>query len=215
MYRNGSCVDTETTNTNGHYTFGNVAKGNKAFGTGTRKYADDSGYNEYYVEFEYFGIKYKDTVYTGATGVTDTGATGNWNNKSHASEANVNANNRKDFNDSLETIAYNKAYKGTTGAEASKTLEYTKSGHTSTLKWTESTTIKAKSVNLYINATGAEAKICTEKADHVEYLKHINSQDSNEHILTWLDKEDSCYILHGAIDKEEIIEIMDSISYWD
>lgn len=169
LYKNGSYLTSRTTDANGHYTFGKVEKGNTLYNGGTRYYADGSGYNSYYVEFEYFGVKYRDTTYTGATGVTDTGTNNNWNSKSHASEANVSSNNRTNFNNSFETIAYNKAY-ASSSATSGKTLEYSKSGHTSTLKWTDSTTIKAKSLDLFVRVSGGD----TVYADHVEYLKHIN-----------------------------------------
>lgn len=169
LYKNGSYLDSRTTNENGHYTFGKVEKGNLLYNNGTRFYADGSGYNSYYVEFEYFGVKYRNTIYTGATGVTDSGTSNNWNSKSHASEANVSTNNRTNFNNSLETIAYNQAY-ASSDATGAKALEYEKSGHTSTLKWTDTTTIKAKSLDLFVQVTGGD----TMYADHVEYLKHIN-----------------------------------------
>lgn len=165
LYQNGTLYATRTTNSNGHYSFGKVPKGNKPYSGGTRKYADGSGYNSYYVVFEYNGVKYEDTVFTGATGVTDTGTTNNWNSKSHAQDV-----DRNGFNNSLETIAYNKAYAGKNGTEASKVLEYTKSGHTSTLNWTAATTIQAKSIDLFVNVSGGD----TIKAEHIEYLKHIN-----------------------------------------
>lgn len=168
---NGNDIRTTTTDSNGHYSFDNVVKGDTAFeGNGSRKYADNSGYNNYYVRFEYFGVNYESTIYTDGTGVTDSGMPTNWENQSHASEANVSPTNRQDFNNGFETIAYNVAYAGTTGSESSKNLVYNKNGHTSGLTWTPETTIAAKSLNLFIKVAGGD----TGCADDVEYLKHIN-----------------------------------------
>ena len=171
LYQNGSEYKTTTTNENGHYSFGKVPKGDKPYPDGLRKYADDSGYYSYYVMFEYNGVQYKATTFTGATvqdGLKDTGVENNWNNKSHAQEQ-----NRILFDKSLETIAYNKAYAGTTRSESKKDLEYDKSGHVSTLKWTEATTMRAKSIDLFVKL-GSTTGTDTIYADHIEYLRHIN-----------------------------------------
>jgi hypothetical protein len=58
------------------------------------------------------------------------GSCTNYQNNSDAQEE-----NRQEFNNSLETIAYNKAYAGTTSSSSSKELVYEKSGHESKLTW--------------------------------------------------------------------------------
>lgn len=46
----------------------------------------------------------------------------------------------------------------------------------------------------------------------LEY-RYIYKEDSKENVVTWKDKEDIYYYLQGTYNKEEIIKIMDSISY--
>lgn len=179
---NGDLEGETTTAEDGSYSFGRVQKGvtkiSKSIILETEQgqeeftgysYKVEDGYKSYVVEFEYNGIKYESTVYTDSTGVTDTGTIDNWNNKSHACEANISITNRQDFNNKFETIAYNIAY-DSENATNGKALVYDKEGHESILTKTNTTTIIAKSIDLFVKVSGGE----TECADDDEYLKHIN-----------------------------------------
>lgn len=46
----------------------------------------------------------------------------------------------------------------------------------------------------------------------LEY-RYIYKVDSSEHIITWIDKEELCYSLSSSLEKEEIMRIMNSITY--
>lgn len=49
-------------------------------------------------------------------------------------------------------------------------------------------------------------------ADGLEYC-FVNKEKTEGNILTWMDAEDAFYIINSTLDKEEILKIMDSISY--
>ena len=46
----------------------------------------------------------------------------------------------------------------------------------------------------------------------LEY-RYIYKEDSEEHIITWVDEDNIFYSLSGSLDKEELIKVMNNISY--
>ena len=127
-----------TTDSNGDYNFGRIAKATKK-DTDTKNYKSTDGYykeynpgNEtnseyikYYIEFEYDGIKYQSTEYSGRNNLTDGSANDTYKIDSNAAEFN---SVREEFNKALETIYYNKGMEepkpGVTDPETIN-LEYT------------------------------------------------------------------------------------------
>lgn len=158
----GSVIAETTTDGNGEYTFGRVQKGKTKIDglNGNFYYEQSGGFKSYIVEFEYDGIRYEDTKYSGTNRLGSDSSIVDSNYKVDSSAQELN---RQGFNDKLETIAYDKAYAGTTGNESSITLEYDKSGHESEIKQTADTIIKARSFQLFHTTDG-----------ETEYLKYIN-----------------------------------------
>lgn len=158
----GSVVAQTTTDGSGEYTFGTVQKGKvrKDGLNGNFYYEQSGGFKSYIVEFEYDGIRYEDTIYSGTNRLGSDSSIIDSNYKVDSSAQELGRDN---FNDKLETIAYNKAYAGTTGSESSITLSYLKNGHISEIQQTADTTIKARSFQLFHTTDG-----------ETEYLKYIN-----------------------------------------
>jgi hypothetical protein len=176
-----------TPNSSGNYTFEGVSKGYVAhhseFSGATRKYDvnslnyTNSGYYQYYVEFEYSGIKYEITPkYFDTSNIVDNND--NWCKKwyiqNHASESYANTNERNILSDSLETIAYNIAYAGKTGInENSTNLSYTFSNHSSTID-DSSVFVRARSVMMFVMDDTDVNNLGSPCVENTEYLKHIN-----------------------------------------
>lgn len=200
-------AETSELDSKGNYVFNNVPKGNirytsTTYTDATRKYADNSGYYNYYLEFEYSGIKYistphygtyEESSYFGTPKVSDDSDAwftefnedtakstelSNWYVQSHASEELYSATNRSDFNKAFETIAYNVSYNGTTGNESSKELKYqfNEETHEAIIEDTASTRIISRSVMLFApDNTGTSTMYGdTPYIENVGYLKHIN-----------------------------------------
>lgn len=141
--------DSVTTDVNGFYTFGRQWKAPKdIYGNYT-----STSYINYYVEFEYDGLKYKATEVYGGSDKSDADGTGNlrenWchiqyeqygkkildyaiGSASYKTDSNAYefSDKRKEFNSGYETISYNKAHDNNGN---SKKLTYNKQETTSTL----------------------------------------------------------------------------------
>ena len=174
-------VDTST----GKFTFGRVRKGPDRIitegsvneydniGTGNYFYYTSETLYNYYLVYYYDGERYISTIDAGMKNLNASDhykMNATYPNDSNASE---NANERTTFNNSLETISYNKAYAGTTNSASQKNLTYAKEGtglQKSIVKWEGTTsgslTMKATSFTFYFNS-GADG-------DDVAYLQHIN-----------------------------------------
>ena len=147
-------VATTTTNANGFYTFGRQAKADS-----------NNNYYQYYVEFEYDGVKYKATeVYGGdsdgqADGMQNLGGksgSSTWRQgysdlpdaTSGKTEYMTDSNAyefddiRNTFENEYQTIGFNKSYKGTS---PNMDLAYTKNGHVSILNENSNRVMTARS----------------------------------------------------------------------
>ena len=117
---------TVNTDSSGNYSFGIVDKATNKDTNGN--YTSNSQYKQYYIDFEYDGVKYQSTVYksNGKENLNPDGSIKpNYKIDSNAAEFN---SLRSDFNKALETVYYNKSIEGTdpnaTG-KASMNLTYT------------------------------------------------------------------------------------------
>ncbi len=202
-----SLTDEDFIDDRGNYEFTNVPKGNipyinAKYPDATRKYADNSGYYQYYMEYEYSGIKYRSTMHYGTYDASDYYGNpkvsddsdewyeyidedtakqtdlNNWYAQSHASEE-LNPNfNRRLFDGTFETIAYNVAYNGTTGNEESKPLNYKfdESIEDGALLDSDYTRVRARSITIFApdNTGSSEMYGDTPYIENIEYLKHYN-----------------------------------------
>ena len=158
-----------TTDANGHYSFSGFYKGTgfTAVAGKTGYYPTTATHKEYYVEFNYDGVRYISTAYSGRTNLkSDNSYNDNYLIDSNATEY---TKVRDRFNKSFETISYNKA----TGAGIVNDLSFTKNGHTSMLDWTESTTMAAYS---FVKDPNAETKdnLFLSHSGKTDYIEHIN-----------------------------------------
>ena len=158
-----------TTDANGHYSFSGFYKGSgfTAVAGKTGYYPTTATHKEYYVEFNYDGVRYISTTYAGRTNLnSDNSYNSNYLIDSNATEY---TKVRDKFNKSFETISYNKA----TGAGEVNDLSFTKNGHISTLDWTGATTMAAYS---FVKNPNTETKdnLFLSHTGKTDYLEHIN-----------------------------------------
>ena len=164
----GTAMET-TTDSNGYYEFVGFFKGTDFMPVSgkTGYYEDTARHKEYYLEFNYNGVKYISTKYSGKINLNaDNSYNSNYLIDSNATEY---TKVRDAFNKSFETIGYNKAI----GDAGVKELSFIKSGHTSTLAWNDSTTIAAYS---FVINPDAETKdnLFLSNDGETDYLEHIN-----------------------------------------
>lgn len=162
------------------YLFENVQKGTNRDKNGNYD-KDKSEYKQYYLEFEYDGVRYQSAKYINKDNLT---GDGNYN-KTYEIDSNAAeiTSQRNAFNESLETIYYNKAtsQENKDKLDEHKDLSYTKNNQTSTLDHTEAITMSAFS---FVNTTNGDIdKLWLYKMDskntvntlpNTDYLKHIN-----------------------------------------
>lgn len=166
----GSEAMSTVTDSDGYYEFSGFKKGtNFVQDPGcTGYYPAGATHKSYYVEFHYDGVRYIPTEYAGRTNLySDNSYKDNYEIDSNAREYTAE---RDAFNRTLETIGYNK---GIDRSGNVTNLEFMKSGHKSTLLWSDNTTMKSYSFvknpdtktkdNLFLSTSG-----------ETEYLKYIN-----------------------------------------
>ena len=167
-------VLTTITDSSGYYSFSGFYKGTDFVNTARGGYYPDSAdHRSYYVEFRYNGVTYEPTNYIGTDNIqnldTKNKITENYKTDSNAREF---TDERDDFNNSLETISYNKG----TGSSGSKTLAFDKSGHISTLKTTDD--VKMSSYSFVTDPDKEKIKELffneNENTGETEYLEYIN-----------------------------------------
>ena len=158
-----------TTDANGHYSFSGFYKGTDFVEVSGKSgyYPDSAMHKEYFVEFNYDGVRYISTAYAGRSNLnSDNSYNNNYLIDSNATEY---TKVRDAFNKSFETISYNKA----TGNGSVKDLSFTKNGHVSTLDWTNETTMAAYS---FVKDANSETKdnLFLSHDGKTGYLEHIN-----------------------------------------
>ena len=167
-------VTSTTTDSSGYYSFSGFYKGTDFVDTARGGYYPDSAdHRSYYVEFRYNGVKYEPTKYIGTTNIknldTKNKITSSYKTDSNAREF---TDERDNFNNTLETISYNKG----TGSGKSKTLAFDKSGHISTLKTTDD--VKMSSYSFVTDPDKEKIKELffseNENTGETEYLQYIN-----------------------------------------
>lgn len=178
----GKMVDKKIVNSDGSFTFYRVRKGPNYTGTKTNangnddvnigtgnhfKYTSDKLY-KYYIIYDYDGERYKATINSKMSNLDSSYKM----NSNFPIDSNADELKRKEFNQSLETIAEDIAYDSSEPSNGKK-LKYDKSGSNlsvSKLWWdgnldldtTFNVTMKAKSFTLFF------------PDGDTEYLKHIN-----------------------------------------
>lgn len=156
LYKEGSIL---TQNSSNEYT--EIGENNQF------KYTDDNTYVNYYIVFEYNGERYEAT--SPVVNLRDN-EDANMETNSNASEKTTD---RTEFNESLETIAEDIAYAGTSGSDSSKDLSYDEQG--SNLQVSKliyggaGTSLSMKSNTRKVYGTDVDKNIAS-----VEYLKHID-----------------------------------------
>ena len=187
-------VATKTVDSNGHYSFGRVRKGNiKTGGEDSSKDAwyevplvQKFNYNSaslvtYYITFEYNGEKYEATKPVVDIGLMESA-------ENYTIDSNAEEQDRDAFNKSLETISYNRAFGNTDGSGDGKRLAYQTSGsglQVSTLMW-DGTHLEDETstdwASNYSSAAGANRSVTIiAKTNNfffansdIEYLKYID-----------------------------------------
>lgn len=193
----GTLVRTTVTDSNGLYTFARKEDGSyysgkysykdnkileseqripKATNKDTNQnYTKDSKYISYYIEYEYDGLIYKSTVYSGANNLNSDDSMKKYEAYKYDSNAAEFNQAREEFNKNYEIISYNKANNG--NLSSSQALEYDKDNHNSYLKTNTQRMIIARS---FINTDTQETNYLflhtkvNGKQPYTEYLKYIN-----------------------------------------
>ena len=146
---------------------GRVIKGTNRNDT-TGNYSTSSNYIEYYVEFEYNGVRFEPTVYANKSNLnSDFSYKPNYEVDSNAIEF---TEERDKLNKSLKTVAYNK---GINASGSEVTLEYDKNNHESELLVNDATKINAYSFVINPDAKVIENLFLSDDGE-TEYLKYIN-----------------------------------------
>lgn len=134
----------------------------------TGNYSTSSNHIEYYVEFEYNGVRFEPTVYSNKNNLNS--------DFSYKSDYEIDSNaiefteERDTLNRKLETVAYNK---GIHASGSKVTLEYDKDAHESELLLNDATKINAYSFVINPDAKLIENLFLSDEGE-TEYLKYIN-----------------------------------------
>ena len=164
-------VMSKKTDENGHFEFSGFYKGtNFVIVAGkTGYYPLTAVHKEYYLEYYYDGVRYIPTEYAGRKNL-------NSDNSYKSNDYLVDSNateykaERDAFNDSLETIAYNK---GLDKTSTQKVLEFDKSGHES--HWVTTENLLMKSYSFVSDpVAGTKDNLFLSKTGKTDYLEHIN-----------------------------------------
>ena len=148
-----SLITTGIQSGSGQYSFGRVLKAERDFQRdGYHQYTSNDYYN-YYIEFEYDGIKYEASYnYAGDSHISSDGSIGDeYKIDSNAYEFD---NERLELNSKYETIGRDQSYsqyKG--GMEPDQTLSYIKSDHVSSLREDTTNTNRLMHARSFINKT--------------------------------------------------------------
>ena len=118
-----------TTNYNSGTMYQRVDKANNKDGNGN--YQSSSKYIDYYIEYEYDGVTFRSTVYSGTNNLNADGSyKPNYEIDSNADEF---KKRRDEFDETYEYISYNSTYGSVTGGPQTSILEYEKTDHISQL----------------------------------------------------------------------------------